>query len=480
MDVITRGTGNVFVQTDMDSGFSFLTSVGVGDITFPRGERTPVYRADLLRSGRFVIDGFIQGEAGPATVTLEKPYDSVYNFLLEQECPFNMRINHACKGNRGLPSNYQIGILMLDAAFTSSGMGAPTALPDEQDQQVARISTSGEIMASAWTLVYQLDYAQRNPSGSGSVLDIFFVPANCGGICAEAVAPAKVGYAIRGQAAGYLGSGQFVYTKDGGLTWVTRTDPFPDRDPQCLVWIERVHGARIVVGGEPATGSPAAVAYTDDGGMTWVRVTVGSVNGQGINRLVMDQAGTLWAVADDGYAYASQNLGITWETILHGDVAQDLTDIAFSSLYNGIIVGASNTVLITEDGGATWKSVTGPASGADLLTVAYNRYGRAFVGTSGGAIYSYDGSEWTLRLSVGSASVRRIRFDTSTQYGGFAIVNSSTSVGTLYRSTDGGVTWDSVAGPTNTGYSALYPIDFNTVFVGGNGSTVVSYAPAGR
>ena len=141
--ILERYEANLFVQTDPAAVFDFLTCTGVGNVTIPKGARTILYKQDLRRSGRLVAAGAITGVADFVTASITRPLETVGNFLHEQACPFNARINWACRGTRTVFGNYELGALLFDAAFTTGAIETPLA--GEGDN--ARINATGDLSA---------------------------------------------------------------------------------------------------------------------------------------------------------------------------------------------------------------------------------------------------------------------------------------------------------------------------------------------
>jgi len=146
----------------------------------------------------------------------------------------------------------------------------------------------------------------------------------------------------------------------------------------------------------------------------------------------------------------------------------------------GYVVGNNNTFIYTLNGGDNWNTRTGPAAGANLLSVACNGKGWVFVGASDGTMYySRDkGVTWYTRRDFGVGTVPSIVFDNENRYIGTCIFNTGAPVGSVYRTINGGATWAEITGgmPANVGLNDLWMCDQNTIIAVGNaydGQTVV-------
>jgi photosystem II stability/assembly factor-like uncharacterized protein len=465
-EFIQKAEGTAYVRTEPLTPFAVLTCTGVGDVTLPRGDRTTRYVPDVRRVGRFVAAGSFATEPGAATVTLTRPLSSVYNYLLELDCPFTFRVNWACRGSRTDVLNYDVATVLFDAAVTSSTISAPVALqPDEND----RVDTSADVSASRWAFVYQIAATRQTlAAGTDGVVDFAIAPSECGGPCGSRVIGGQIAYAVVNASAPYYVS---VYrTANGGATWTAATAPFSNGPATSIVLVPHSTGYRLVVGRAAVTGEPAAVAISDDGGDTWSEIEVGSRTEQAVNRVTMDTIGRLWAACSGGYIYRSSDRGETWSAVEAGvATSEDLRDIAMASDTVGYAVGDAGTILYTADG-STWSAMVPPAAGVNYATVAASSEGAVFVGGNDGVLYGTYGGSWKALATAMGASVTRIRFDPDHGFFGLATLTTGAGSGILLRSEDGGATWYRLPGdyvPVNSGLSAVALYSPNEGYVGG-------------
>ena len=109
-----------------------------------------------------------------------------------------------------------------------------------------------------------------------------------------------------------------------------------------------------------------------------------------------------------------------------------------------------------------------------------------FVGAADGNLYvSIDGGDnWGAlpRRTFGAGIVQAVEFDEGTRYFGVLIHNTAAPVGKVYRSNDGGATWQTPAGQTatwNSGLNDIHICDQNHIVVVGethDGTTFVASA----
>lgn len=475
--IIEASEQSLFVQADPTAVTEPLTCIGVGDITIPNGDRTIVY-CPAATSGEYDPVGFIRGAKDPVTMTLTRPLETVYNFLLEGgDCSSVYRMNNVCPGTpRTLVTNYLLGVLMYGGEFTSRVLAAPAALEPGEN---ARVNTTGEISALSVDFIKRLQSAPLAMTQTQHANEITMLPRACGNKCGLFRNLCAEGYMVLDTDYAGIYGDVVLWTSDTGATWTaTASAPFTalGRNGTDVEVILTAGGHRVIVSGGAVPGLPPEISYSDDGGVTWYNVnpeTVGSAN-RGVNRLAWDRLNRLWAVADDGRIYVTGDIGNTW-TVSKGATAptNDLNDIEFASASVGYAVGDSNVVLQTLDG-AMWNALTGPAVGVNMLSVAVNRFGHVFVGTNDARIFrSVDnGATWAQIADFGAGSVDKIEFDPNNGYVGYALWNNSTPRGDVRRTEDGGATWlggeIGLTTPANAGLYGIHVCDANGLFVVGD------------
>lgn len=483
MAFITNAEGNFFVQTNREDVFQWLTCTGVGDIGIPEGDRTPVECPDPLNSGLFKIDGFIRGTPGAGTYNLNKPLVRVFNFLLEQKCDFQGRINWVARGLRADPNNYELGVILHRSEFTSRTIVNPVARSGDEEE---RIDTTADIDYIHIMPFYPLRVVEHTASNTGDALSVFFFPERC----EDRFGPARdvLEYGIVGLSNGIY-TAEVKITKDGSTWAATDGVPFDeDGDVAAVLGMESIEGEVLIVFRGTAGIGPAECSISTDDGDTWTNVEIGEEDTQYILDAVMRSADIV-VVASDGYIYVSRDGGYTWEAATSGGLtAENLNGIAFYEEDYGYAVGDDNTFLYTAsaaDGAdATWATRTGPAVATNLLSVAVNDKGHVFVGANDGVLYVSrdEGVNWETAVNLGPGSVDRIVFDPYMNYVAALIYNDAGGEGHLYRSLDGGVSFQEVTDvPTNSGLSDVHIVDANRMFIVGdahNGTTFLAEVQA--
>jgi len=103
------------------------------------------------------------------------------------------------------------------------------------------------------------------------------------------------------------------------------------------------------------------------GSNTWTEVISGFVAGKQPNAMFSLDARHVWIVGNGGYVYFANNhkVGVT---VQDAGVAttQHLQAVHALDADNILVVGNSNAVLVSRNGGVTWATVTGPSVGINL------------------------------------------------------------------------------------------------------------------
>lgn len=214
-----------------------------------------------------------------------------------------------------------------------------------------------------------------------------------------------------------------IKTTDGGLTWTLQSPILPYI--QDLSFTDNLNGWIINRYGE--------VLYTTNGGQTW---SPRNIQTNSINDVHFIDKNTGFAAGEAFKVRKTTDGGNTWnvQTLLSAS-SNYLQGIYFSSPTVGWIVGSSQgAVLKTIDGGNSWIKQTYGA-GQDILNTDV-----FFVNSQDGWIIGAEilrtnngGDSW--QASTNSLNIQKVYFTSSNI--GYGIGNHS-----LYKTTDGGITWN--------------------------------------
>jgi photosystem II stability/assembly factor-like uncharacterized protein len=234
-----------------------------------------------------------------------------------------------------------------------------------------------------------------------------------------------------------------------------------------------------------AQGGTAAVVATTDGS-TWTRRTTG-VTGAGLHGV--DCAGDRCVAVGGATVLQSADAGASW-TARPLASAADLADVACTAAGRCVAAGRAGDdgVLATSpDGGVTWSPVALPAlAGLPLAGVDCAAAGCLAVGAprTGVALWSADGGvTWTARPGLGGGFPGG--YDWGVEFHAvdclptvcFAVGMSFFRYGAqpvVYRTTDGGATWESqgLAGGTGTVPDTVSCADADHCWVGGRSDSL--------
>jgi len=472
-EYILNAEGNFFLQDDLSEVFEWITCTGVGDIALPQGDKTPLYCPKPLHSGEYEIVGFVTGDIGAGTYSLEKPLASVWNVLIELKCQFQGRVNWVCRGSRVDPLNYEVAALLLKSDFNTKGISNPVRTPEGTS---ARVNTTGGVNFTHLMMIYRLNISRHTLTNPMVGLGVYFLPQQCEDRAGDARDVLQVGIigCILADEEGYLYESEIKKTFDGSTWAAVGTDPYAYGGGTKALWIfETVDGMKFLVFRmTPVVGHGPECAYSTDLGDSWTNVEMDPVHGIGINACDLAAAKVV-AVGTLGRIYTSMDQGANWTIAVAGELGTEtLRDVNFYNKRQGYAVGDSARFLYTENGAVNWFAGTcALAAGADLLSVATNMKGHVFVTTNDGRVLvsEDEGDNWDTRLDMGAGTIPWIKFDWEADYVGWLIHNPAVGRGQIYRSEDGGASWQQITGmPLNLGLNWGHIGDQNKVIVVGN------------
>lgn len=151
-----------------------------------------------------------------------------------------------------------------------------------------------------------------------------------------------------------------------------------------------------------------------------------------------------------GGIYRTTNGGVSWTDQEGPDGYRIYSDVMFTDVSTGTIVGRTGTILRTTNGGDTWTAQdSGTEATLNGVSFADSSTGTA-VGSDGTIVHTTDGGDtWVLQESGTDAALLGVwssDANTATVVGG---------LGTILRTADGGATWVAQEGGGELGLTAV-------------------------
>lgn len=471
--------GRIWVQGKKFEPYTLLLPYGMTDITDPVGSLNPVREPDPGIRRQTVVTDILRGEPGLPGFTIECRFRKTLNYMLRLKNKTTNWQVHMGACDRA--DNYSASEVGLGWDFVRRGdLGIDRIAQIQGDDAPIAKSTPFVAEIGPTPIDFELEFlSAQTIAETDDITDAAFIVDDCDDISTQHD-PGDNGYLVSAPLTGSpVNVANVWFTVNGGTDWSECSErPFAaGATISSVVLIGEKYDHRVILSNGTTDGGAAAqIAYADVTAMgttAWVTVTVGAVTGQYITHLFVRDWGHIYAVTDDGYVYRSNDGGASWSAKL------SLGTVQFNEsswLANGIgwVVGAANSIYLTKDFGETWSAVTGPTDGAgdELLTVHVTPDGTVFIGNDAGEMYGSfnEGTEWTTLSAQGvtPASLKRIRGHGNSDL--WIALNLADDTGRVLRSTDGGAQFRlwSLNLPVNTGLNALFVVDPNYVYTGGD------------
>lgn len=234
-------------------------------------------------------------------------------------------------------------------------------------------------------------------------------------------------------------NGTILHTLDGGKTWL-KQETGTDKHLFSISFVDENHGW--------AAGEWTTVLHTDNGGKTWNRQT--KVRDKSLNNIYFIDKKTGWVVGERGLILHTKDGGTTWgrqqpesferETIeeLLESPPPSLFGVFFTDKEHGWSCGIEGTIIITKDGGETWKQLP-PVTDYTLYTIFIKGPKGWAVGDKGAYLISEDGGiTWSYDETIikSKQPFRDIYF--SNAQNGWIVGGA----GTVIHTVDGGKSWE--------------------------------------
>lgn len=479
------------VRSDLSRVFLIENSAGVanpptyqglfraGALSEQQGNINLIRVPSNIKRGSFDVVNKYTGAPGNPQMDIVARYTFDLSTLLKivhKQCDVDLQIHLGVCGN---PQDYKEGwdkIVVLERArgnnYQTDQLGASS--PDETNMVNETVPFEGEKLYE----IKKLGIAQQAAvEVTREIIDIAICDSPSCGACGIPSDGTSVVFGLMKSGGGSPGIlSEVIYTKTGGAIWGAST--------VSTLAIGETPNAIDCVGQNTIVLAPTSIGlhYADSSDIvnglnpTWVKVTTGFSASGGPRDIYSANPSYTWIVGAGGYIYFTDDptSGVTIQDS-GSATSQALNAIHGLSILDLVAVGNSNAVIISNNGGSTWQSVTGPAVGVNLTSVVMRSKTEWLVGTAGGKLYYTrdSGVNWTEKVfpGNGTGTVTAIKFVTSTV--GYMTHTNSTPSGRLLRTTNGGYSWyvlpeGNAALPANAGLNAIaVNLDPNVVYVGG-------------
>jgi hypothetical protein len=449
-------------------------------LSWPQGDITPIRVPDPDQYGRFVTVDNIRGQQGLPTISIESRLTRDISSLLDlvrKGCSFDVQLHAgACEDPRDFNGGWE-KIYVLEAAnATSYDTNEFGALDADQEAVVTEtVPLSGEDWYEVKKIVgSELGAAQIVQE----VVDIAICDSRQCGECGITSNGCEKVFAVTLSAGGSPGlPAEVIFSADAGATMddTIITSLGANEDPDALACVGIY---LVVVSNDSESLHYAPLVDILAGNEIWTEIATGFVALKGPNAIFSLSSVFTWIVGDGGYIYFSDDITAGVEVQSAGaQSTEDLNAIHGSDELNLVAVGDNNTVLFTNNGGASWASVTGPVPAVNLLSVWVKSPTVWLVGSAGGRLYYTQdgGANWTEKAFSGNGAgqVRDISFATPTV--GYMAHHTATPAGRILRTINGGGSWyvlPEAAGlslPSNDRFDAVAACSENPNLVFGAG-----------
>lgn len=336
------------------------------DPSKPLGEDTKITAPDPNDFNRDIEVGTVKGSEDRATLAIGARYTVQKSILVgwkNRRCRVDI---FALSGKCGNPQDFSEGgekwVYFPDGQISNhafENMGAYGA--DENNPVNNMVDMTAE---DYWEFLYM----KQDQIGSAvTTREIYTIDVYHGNSCEDCPDPCDRLFATMAGASATPGTAPtLLYSEDGGETWSAQeiTTLYSNEDiadgvviGQDLVYISNT--------GNEIHWTDAELIY--DGTNVWSQTDKGFVTAKGPHAISSVDARHTWIVGDGGYVYFVRNHKVEVAVQDAGvATAQNLLAVHALDTQNVIAVGNSNAVVVTSNGGATWKSVTGPSVGVNL------------------------------------------------------------------------------------------------------------------
>lgn len=283
---------------------------------------------------------------------------------------------------------------------------------------------------------------------------------------------------------GFIGGydGAIYKTTDGGNSWKTlKTNTLQNIYDICFLNGQEgfaVGGGTYDASNGSVSGSAPLFLQTLDGGQTWHQLPINSSLNTALRSVYFVDDSVGYAVGM-GLILSTKDGGATWKNTKINYLKGILLDVKFINKDIGLIASTSGDILRTLDGGAHWN-ISGSFPATSVNSISLINQNLFYAASSANIVKSETtGSTWETLPSYPSSILKLIFTTPETGFAfglySYSSGDSGMSNGTIYYTTNGGVTWIGSKWITATGLieAASFPSEDTGYAIGWKGETVL-------
>jgi len=353
-------------------------------------------------------------------------------------------------------SNVGVAVGDLGTATSTINYTSDGGTTWRQANTTATVGLSGVWMTSAttgWAVGGAGALLKTTNGGASWTLQPAFTAA---GLSAVAFAPDGLNGYVVGNAA--LPNWTAYRTTNGGTTWTAVTG-LGTTGAINLFGVSVLDANNAVV-----IGANGQIRRTRNGGTVWLNQSQNQVGGAGLRAIKLIDTTTAKTVGDNGMFFYTVNDGNEWFSLNPGSTARFYAS-SFIDANRGWVVGASGTIMRTQDAGLSWQSQAAGITNWFGVHMFDSTHGWV-VGDAGALKRTVDGQNWQVLNSGTTSQLNGVRFSSLTN--GVIVGNG----GLIRRTTNGGTTWSTRTSNTTQNLNSVWFANANIGYAVGNNGVI--------
>ncbi|MBK6444226.1 MAG: T9SS type A sorting domain-containing protein [Bacteroidetes bacterium] len=258
--------------------------------------------------------------------------------------------------------------------------------------------------------------------------------------------------------------GKMQKTTDGGQTW-SYLPTSTTYDLNDLFFLNTNLGYIV--------GETGSVIKTTDGGLSFTNVNAGGNND--LLSVYFLNSDTGWVCGTNSTVFKTLNGGTTWVPETLPSFTSRAYDIVFTDAFTGYIGSWANRIYKTTDGGSTWNTIPNLPSVNSIVKLQFLNPDTGWATSDYGDIMKTTdaGQTWTIQNAFCFSPASAFHFyDEWNGFAGGGTVNYNCK---LFRTRDGGNTWENTDLPFGYSINGLWMTDTNRVYICGEWGSILLY-----